>query len=121
MEEEEGGCSKRESEIKRRKERAAVGGGAVECAEVCMSSEGFQLSRTIGGGKALRMTIGSLTPVKLAGGRIGEGGERGCPHLPQKREHVCICALQISAQIVKCWCTVCLCCFLETCLYHCKF
>lgn len=79
VEEEEGGCSKRESEIKRRKERAAVGGGAVESAEVCMSSEGFQLSRTIGGGKALRMTIGSLTPVKLAGGRIGEGGEEGVP------------------------------------------
>ena len=42
-----------------------------------MSSEGFQLSQTIGGGKALRMTIGSLTPVKLAGegedgGKVGE-------------------------------------------------
>ena len=41
-----------------------------------MSSEGFQLSQTIDGGKALCMTIGSLTPVKLAGegGRTGEGG-----------------------------------------------
>lgn len=65
--------SERESEIKCKKERAtAAGGGTVECAEVSMSSEGFQLSQTIGGGKALCMTIGSLTPVKLAGGRRGE-------------------------------------------------
>lgn len=42
------GGSERESEIKGRKEE----GGAVECAEVCMSSEGFQLSQTIGEGKA---------------------------------------------------------------------
>lgn len=35
-----------------RKERAeGGGGGAAECAAVCMSSEGFQLSQTIGGGK----------------------------------------------------------------------
>lgn len=34
-----------------RKERAAGGGGAAECAAVCMSSEGFQPSHTIGGGK----------------------------------------------------------------------
>lgn len=60
--------SERESEINRRKKRTAGGGGAIECAEVCMSFEGFQLSQTIGGGKALCMTIGSLTPVKLAGG-----------------------------------------------------
>lgn len=58
-----------------------------------MSSEGFQLSQTIGGGKALCMTIGSLTPVKLAGGRAGEGGGRGCPHLPQQRERECTSAL----------------------------
>lgn len=101
MEEEEGGggegVSKRESEIKRRKERAVVGGGAVECAEVCMSSEGFQLSQTIGGGKALCMTIGSLTPVKLAGGRTWEGGERGCPHLLQKRACVHLCSANLCA------------------------
>lgn len=54
-----------------------------------MSSEGFQLSQTIGGGKALCMTIGSLTPVKLAGeggGRGKVGGERG-----REREGVPIC------------------------------
>lgn len=78
--------SERESEIKKRKERAAGGGGAVECAEVCMSSEGFQLSQTIGGGKALCMTIGSLTPVKLAGGRTG--GVPIC--LRRERESVCV-------------------------------
>ncbi len=84
----EEGVRKRESEIKRRKERGAGGGGAVECAEVCRRSEGFQLSQTIGGGKALCMTIGSLTPVKLAGGGRGREGvpiclrrERECVHL----------------------------------------
>lgn len=87
------GASERESEIKSRKERAAGGGGAVECAEVCMSSDSFQLSQTIDGGKALCMTIVSLTPVKLAGGRTGEDGERGCPHLPQKRECVHLCSV----------------------------
>ncbi len=69
-----------------------------------MSSEGFQLSHTIGGGKALCMTIGSLTPVKLAVGRTGEDGERGCPHLPQTRESVCvgyICTLQSVCKTVS--------------------
>lgn len=104
--------SERESEIKRRKERAAAGGGAVECAEVCMSSEGFQLSQTIGGGKALCMTIGSLTPVKLAGGRTGEGG---CPHLPQKRERECvhlysaICEQNCATVKSVCSCMWCMC------------
>lgn len=48
-------------------------------AEVCMSSEGFQLSQTIGGGKVLLcMTIGSLTPVKPRGvGQEVWGGGRG--------------------------------------------
>lgn len=39
-----------------------------------MSSEGFQLSQTIGEGKAFCMTIGSLTPVKQ---ESGEDGVRG--------------------------------------------
>lgn len=99
--------SERESEIKKRKERAAGGGGAVECAEVCMSSEGFQLSQTIGGGKALCMTIGSLTPVKLAGGRTGEDG--GVPIcLRRAREYVCVhlySAVSLNAGVHVLWST----------------
>lgn len=90
----DGGGSKRESEIKRRrKERAAAKGGAtVERAEVCVSSEGSQLSHTIVGGEALRMTMGSLTPVRLAGG-------------PRRREGVPIC---LSTSVL---CSAALACF----------
>lgn len=79
-----------------------------------MSSEGFQLSQTIGGGKALCMTIGSLTPVKLAGeggGRGKVGGER-----EREKEGVPICldvervsftsALCTQTQYRRCCCSL---------------
>lgn len=112
--------AKERVKLKKRKERAE-GGGTVQCAEVCMSSEGFQLSQTIVGGKALCMTIGSLTPVKLAGGggRQCEEEEGGCPHLSQRRECVhlysalcgqnCVCLSSAFTYFSSClWALLCI-------------
>lgn len=56
-----------------------------------MSSQGLQPGQTIGGAKALCMTIGSLTPVGRA------GAETGCPHLPPKPQRVRQALLQDPA------------------------
>lgn len=96
--------AKERVKLKKRKERAE-GGGTVQCAEVCMSSEGFQLSQTIVGGKALCMTIGSLTPVKLAGGgwtTVWGGGGRVSPSVSEER--VCtsvLCAVWTKLRMLE--------------------
>lgn len=73
-----------------------------------MSSEGFQLSQTKGGGEALCMTIGSLTPVKL-----GEGGGRG------RREGVPICLGGESVHLYSLCVKVFVCLFVSSgCVVH---
>lgn len=95
--------AKERVKLKKRKERAE-GGGTVQCAEVCMSSEGFQLSQTIVGGKALCMTIGSLTPVKLAGG-VDDSVRRRREGVPicLRGESVYICTLRCVDKTAYAW------------------